>query len=161
MSLEPILSAPIVIQIHVYSALCAVVLGPIALLRRSRDIWHRRLGKAWVVAMFLTAASSFAISEFPLFGPFGPIHLLSGLTIYGLWQGVTAARNRDIARHQIEMRNLYFWAMGVAGLFTFLPERRMNRALFDNAPQEGFILMAALIGAGLGWYALQSRKAAR
>jgi len=106
-------------------------------------------------------AAPVAISEFPVFGPFGPIHILSFLTIFGLWQGVTAARRNDIARHQKEMRSLYFWAMGVAGLFTFLPYRRMNRMFFEAAPQEGFVLMAVLIGGGLLWYAIQSRKVAR
>ena len=161
MSLEPILSAPIVVQIHVCCAVSAAILGPIALLRRSRDLWHRRVGTLWVAAMFLTAVSSFAISDFPVFGRFSPIHLLSCLTFLGLWQGVVAARRRDIARHQREMRTLYFWAMGVAGLFTFLPERRMNRVFFDAAPQQGFAFAAVIIGAGLVWYSIQSRKAAR
>ena len=158
MSLAPILTAPIEIQIHVFSAICAVILGPIVLLRRSRDIWHRSLGKFWVLAMFSTAASSFAITAFPVIGPFSPIHILSVLTFVGLWQGISAVRRGDIKRHQKEMRSLYFWAMGVAGLFTFLPERRMNQVLFPQYPQEGFWLMAAVIGSGLLWYAIHSRR---
>lgn len=158
MTLDPILAAPFAVQFHVVSALIAVTLGPMALLRRSRDRWHRRLGKAWVLAMFCTAASSFAISGFPVLGPFGPIHILSVLTFWGLWQGVNAARKGNIARHQREMRNLYFWAIGVAGMFTFLPERRMNQVVFPNNPQEGFWLIVALIGSGLVYYALNSRR---
>jgi len=164
MTLDPILTASLPIQIHVASAICAVILGPIALLRRSRDIWHRRFGKAWVVVMFMTAASSFAISEFRVFGPFGPfgpIHMLSCLTIYGLWQSVKAARGGNIARHQAEMRNLYFWAIGIAGIFTFLPGRRMNRAFFESAPQLGFGLVLVLISGGLAVYFVHSRKALR
>jgi len=161
MTFDPILTASLPIQIHVASAICAVILGPIALLRRSRDIWHRRFGKAWVVVMFMTAASSFAISEFRVFGPFGPIHVLSCLTIYGLWQGVNAARGGNIARHQAEMRNLYFWAIGIAGIFTFLPGRRMNRAFFESAPQLGFGLVLVLISGGLAVYFVHSRKALR
>lgn len=158
MTFDPILAAPLIVQLHVISALSAVVLGPIALFRRSRDIWHRRTGKLWVAAMFSTAATSFGISAFPVLGPFSPIHVLSLLTILGLRQGIAAVRRHDIARHQKEMRSLYFWAMGVAGLFTFLPERRMNLVLFPNHPQEGFWIMAALIGGGLLWYTKQSRR---
>ena len=56
------------------------------------------------------------------------------------------------------MRSLYFWAMGVAGLFTFLPGRRMNAVFFGDAAMQGFLLMAGLIGAGLAWYAYISRR---
>ena len=160
MTLTPLLNAPLEIQLHVLSALCAVVLGPIALLRRSRDIWHKRAGRAWVLAMLSTAITSFAILETRMIGPFSIIHGLSILTLWGLWQGVSAIRRGDIKRHQAEMRNLYFWAMGVAGLFTFLPGRRMNRVFFGDASEVGFVVAATLIGGALGWYAIQSRRAA-
>ena len=90
MTIDPILAAPLIVQLHVISAVSAVVLGPIALFRRSRDIWHRCAGKLWVGAMFSTAATSFGISAFPVLGPFSPIHVLSLLTIFGLWQGIAA-----------------------------------------------------------------------
>jgi uncharacterized membrane protein len=146
MTLDPILTAPLIIQLHVVGAICAIVLGPMALFRRSRDIWHRRLGYAWVMAMAFTAVSSFWISEAPIIGLFGPIHALSVLTIYGLWRGISAARAGNIAAHRGQMQGLYFWAMGVAGLFTFLPGRRMNSVFFDMAPLAGFIAMAVVIG---------------
>lgn len=159
MTLSPLLTAPIAVQIHVGAALCAIVLGPLALWRRSRDRWHKHLGYAWVTAMAMTALSSFGISDAPIVGPFSPIHALSAFTVWGLWQGVNAARQRRIAQHQTEMRRLYFCAIGVAGLFTFLPGRRMNMVFFANAPMPGFIVMACLIGAGLAWYAYVRRRA--
>ena len=159
-SLTPLVEAPLVIQLHVVSAVAAITLGPIALFRKSRDRLHKVFGYSWVIAMFFTAATSFAILESPMIGPFSIIHGLSILTLWGLWQGVTAARARNIARHQSEMRNLYFWAMGVAGLFTFLPGRRMNRVFFDDAPETGFAFAAVLIGGLLAWYWVRSRRAA-
>ncbi len=153
MTLAPLLDAPVAVQIHVCAAICAVVLGPIALWRRSRDRWHRRFGYGWVVAMALTALSSFGISDAPVIGPFSPIHALSVFTIWGLWQGLRAAHQRRILRHQNEMRGLYFWTMGIAGLLSFLPGRRMNAVFFAEAPMPGFMLMVCLIGAGLIWYA--------
>jgi uncharacterized membrane protein len=158
MTFDPILNAPLPIQIHVASAICAVVLGPIVLWRRSRDIWHRRLGYAWVTAMLMTALSSFLISDEPVIGSFSPIHGLSVFTIYGLWQGISAARARDIAAHQGHMRGLYFWAMGVAGLFTFLPGRRMNTVFFSDYPTVGFTAVAVVIGGGLAAYAITQRR---
>ena len=146
MTLYPILSAPIIIQLHVVGAICAIVLGPMALFRQSRDIWHRRLGYAWVMAIGFTTASSFWISEAPVIGPFSPIHALSIFTIYGLWRGISAARAGQIAAHREYMQGLYFWAMGVAGVFTFLPGRRMNTVFFDMAPMAGFIAVSVVIG---------------
>ena len=62
-------------------ALLTIVIGPMARLRRSRDIWHRRLGRAWVAAMAGTALTSLFIAEARILGPFSVIHLLSVLTL--------------------------------------------------------------------------------
>ena len=159
MTLTPLLIAPFAVQLHVMAAICAIVLGPMVLWRRSRDRWHKGLGYAWVIAMAVTALSSFAISHDPMLGPFSLIHALSVFTLLGLWKGINAARQRRIKAHQQEMRGLYFWAMGVAGLFTFLPGRRMNIVFFEEMPVAGFALMAVLIGSGLIWYMLARRKA--
>lgn len=159
MTLIPILNAPFLVQLHVLAAVCAVLLGPLVLWRRSRDKWHKRLGRAWVVAMLATAVTSFGIMDIRLIGPFSPIHGISAFTIWSLWQGVTAARAGRIAEHQQTMQSLYFWAMGVAGLFTFLPGRRMNEVFFGQAPMAGFFVLAVLVGGGLAWYSYRSRKA--
>ncbi len=160
MTLTPLLTAPIMVQIHVCAALLAIVLEPAALLRRSRDRWHRVFGYAWVGAMAVTALSSFGIRGTLLPIPVSPIHALSVVTICRLWQGIKAVREGRITDHQRDMRSLYFWAMGVAGLFTFLPGRRMNAVFFADAPLQGFWLMAGLIGAGLAWYAYVNRHRA-
>lgn len=160
MTLEPLLHAPFAVQLHVFSAISAVVLGPLALFRRSRDIWHRRLGRIWAVVMMMTAASSFWISDAPMIGPFSPIHGLSVFTLFGLWQGISAARAGDIKSHQGHMKNLYFWAIGIAGIFTFLPGRRMNTVFFADDPSVGFTTMAVVIGAGLVAYMIVQRRSA-
>jgi len=159
MTLAPLLSAPVEIQLHVLSALLAIFLGPMTLFRKSRDRWHKRLGYLWVTAMFSTAATSFAILESPMIGPFSVIHGLSVLTFWGLWVGIAAVRRGDIARHQAQMKSLYFWALGVAGLFTFAPGRRMNRIFFGDNPDVGFAIAAGVIGSLLAWYVVQSRPA--
>jgi uncharacterized membrane protein len=145
MTLTPLLTASPFIQLHVICALLAVALGPMALLRRSRDIWHRRLGRAWVAAMVGTALSSFLIKEGQLIGPFSLIHLLSILTLWGLWDGVLHARAGRIAEHRTAMLSLYIYAIGIAGLFTLLPGRRMSQTLFPAAPWTGFWICAALL----------------
>lgn len=158
MTLYPLIHAPLVIQIHVLCAICAVTVGPMALLRRSRDRWHRALGYVWVVAMFGTALSSFWISEDPMIGPFGPIHVLSILTIFGLWQGVSAARARNIPAHKGHMQNLYFWALGVAGVFTFLPGRRMNAVFSAGEASTVFASATVVIGASLALFWVTQKR---
>lgn len=149
LDLAPLLAAPPIIQVHVVLALAAVLLGPAALLRRSRDAWHRRLGQAWVAAMAGTALSSFFITEIRSFGPFSMIHILSVLTLFGLWEGVGHARAGRIADHRRAMLTVFSGAVGIAGLFTLLPGRRMSETLFPAAPWAGFVATAVVVFAGL------------
>ena len=51
--------------------------------------------------------------------------------------------------------------LGVAGLFTFLPGRRMNTVFFADAPMVGFTVVAVLIGSVLLRYAYVNRRATR
>lgn len=131
------------IQIHIVTALLAVVLGPVVLFRPRRDALHRTLGYVWVMAMAVVALSSFMIHSIRVIGPFSPIHALSVYTLYGLVQAIRAARARRIAEHRATMRWLYFWSMGVAGLFTLLPGRAMHRVLFGADTWAGFVLIVA------------------
>lgn len=160
MSLDPLLAAPFQIQIHVLGAVLAIVLGPIALFRKSRDIVHKVCGYGWIIAMIVTAASSFWISSIRMIGPFSVIHGLSLLTFWGLWQGWRAIRTKDIKKHQSEMRGLYVYALGIAGTFAFSPGRLMNRLVFPDMPVTGFTIIAAIFGSGVVWYILQVRRTA-
>jgi uncharacterized membrane protein len=145
MNLTPLLDAPPVIQFHVVAALLAVVLGPVVMLRRSRDIWHRVLGRVWVAAMALTAVSSFWINETRTFGPFSVIHVLSVLTLLGLWDGVRHVRAGRTAEHGRLMPMLYIFGIILPGLFTLAPDRRMGMVLFPDHGWIGFALVAAVI----------------
>ena len=138
---------PMDVVIHLAAALLAVVLGPLALLRRSRDIWHKRAGYLWVTAMAVTAASSFWLDAVvvPLAGGFGIIHLLSVWVFWVLWQGVQAARRGDVATHQAQLQGLYWQGLLVAGAFTLFPGRKINDVLFSARPDMGYIAIAGLL----------------
>lgn len=142
MTFAPILDAPAHIHVHVIAATLALGLGPVALYRRRRDTVHRVVGAAWVFAMVVTALSAFTIHSFGLIGPFSPIHLLAVLALWALWQGMTHVRARRFAAHGAVMRSLYWNGLCLAGLFTFLPGRLVNRALFSNEPRFGLIVIA-------------------
>lgn len=142
-TLAPLIDAPLIVQVHVAAALVSIGLGPFVVFRHRRDLWHRVGGRVWIGAMALTAISSFGIHGFALVGPFGPIHLLSVLTLVSLTLGLRAAMQRRIEAHRAIMQSLYVWALGVAGLFTLLPGRTMHRVVFGADNPAGFALLAA------------------
>jgi len=152
MTFEPLLNAPLQIQIHVTFALLSVVLGPVALFRARRDKWHKRLGYVCVTSMGLTAFSGFFITTTPVLGPFGPIHLLSVMALWGLFDGMRRIFRGDVIGHQAAMKSVYFWGLGIAGLFAFLPGRRMHMAIFGEPSWLGFACAALVIGGLLFWY---------
>lgn len=141
-TLSPMIEAAPAVQIHAAAAILAIVLGPFVLFRKSRDRLHKILGYGWITVMAVTALSSFWIQGLSVLGPFGPIHLLSVWTLIALALGLRFAMKRQIAQHQRMLRALYFWALGVAGLFTLLPGRVMHRVFFGADTLPGFALVA-------------------
>lgn len=157
MSLDPILHASPVIQIHAAFAILALLIGAVQLSRTKGDWLHRALGRTWVGFMAVVALSSFFIWTIRLWWVFSPIHLVSIFTLVMLWRGVAFARSHDITRHMRTMQFTYFLALVVTGLLTFLPGRIMNEVAFgpDGAtPQKlaifaGIVLAAAAISAAV------------
>lgn len=160
MTLAPLLAASPVVQIHVTAALLSVALLPLTLFRRRRDRVHRGAGYVWLVAMLLTALSSFWINGIRLIGAFSPIHLLSVVTLVNIVWALVEVKRRNIAAHERILKGTAFWALGVAGLFTLLPGRIMSVVLFGPYQLAGFVMVAAgaillvlwlrLPGGGLG-----------
>jgi uncharacterized membrane protein len=130
MSPAPILEAPLPIPPHAAMAIAAFFLGLGQLLLPKGTPLHRIAGWTWVLLMAAVALTGLSIFEIRLVGPFSPIHLLSLLVLWSLWQGVAEARRGDIAAHRASMRTLFLLSLVVAGAFTFLPGRRMHQALF-------------------------------
>lgn len=155
---EPLLKAELQTQIHVAAAILAIIIGPLAIFRRKRDRLHKTLGYGWIAAMIVTVASSMFIYNIRLIGPFSPIHFLSLYTAYGLYQGLRAAIQGRVMRHQQTMRSLYFWALGIAGLFTLMPGRVMARMWFGEYQLAGFVAVLAL--ASLIWLRHRAKTSA-
>lgn len=130
MTFAPLFAAGPVITVHALLALVAIGLGGAQLLMPKGTPLHRGLGRLWVGLMAAVALSSFFITEFRIFGPFSPIHLLSAYALWAIWQGVRAARKGDIAQHRQTMQLLFLLALIVTGAFTLLPGRRMHAVLF-------------------------------
>lgn len=141
---EPILTASPAIQLHIIAAVLAIALGPVAIWRKRRDIWHRTIGAVWVLSMMTLALSSFWIHTFRLIGPFSPIHILSVIVLVELCRAMRDIWRRDVQSHALRMRSLYTQALWIAGAFVLLPGRILNETLFPGAPWLGYPAVAVI-----------------
>ncbi|SFJ58982.1 DUF2306 domain-containing protein [Jannaschia pohangensis] len=156
MTLTPLPDLPIYLDIHILAAMLALVLGPVAIYPKRRDRMHRLVGYVWLSAIVVTAVSSFWLQDFAIIGPLGPIHVFAFLALWGVWDGVRMARARNFAGHSETLRSLYWNGLILAGLFVFLPGRRLNRALFPEAPELGWLIVGLGVSI-LAWRALRRR----
>lgn len=158
MTLDPILSTPAAVQIHLLAASGALALTPVMLMRRKGTRGHVLWGRLWAVLMALTALSSFWIMEIRLLGPWSPIHILSLITLFSLVQAVRAARRRNIVEHKAHILGAMLGLLG-AGLFTLFPGRILSDSLFGGYETQGFVAALVLGGAGLFWLTRRWRQA--
>ena len=148
MNFEPLLHAPLAVQLHVATVIPAALLGAFILLRRKGTRLHKYLGRIWMVLMVVTAITSFFIHQINLLWGFSPIHILSVLVIAGCIRSVIAARQGAIGLHRKIVRQVYFLGIVGAGLFAFLPGRIMHAVVFPDAgvSQLATVVVAVLLG---------------
>ena len=130
MSLDPLLTAPMAIQIHAFAALSAFVLGLVQFAGIKGTTAHRLMGWLWVGLMTIVAATSYWIRELHVWGEWSPIHLLSIFTLACLPWLVLAARSHNTQMHRGVALGLFFGALVIAGAFTFVPGRIMFDVVF-------------------------------
>ncbi len=111
MTLQPLLQASPVIQIHAAAALAALALGALQFALPRGGGRHRAMGQIWVGLMAVVALSSFGISGLRQVGPFSWIHLLSLYTLFALVRTVLYARQGKITAHRWTMIRLYLGAL--------------------------------------------------
>lgn len=149
MSLQPLLEASPVIQIHAFAAIAAFVIGAYVLFNKKGDARHKLLGRIWVVLMVVVAITSFFIWTIRLLGPFSPIHILSLVTFVSLFRAIGFARAGKIMAHQSAMQSLYMGALVIAGFFTFMPGRIMHEVLFGTdatTPLQWALFITVFVG---------------
>jgi uncharacterized membrane protein len=132
MSLDPLLAAPLVVQVHAFAAMAAFALGIVQLAAPKGTVSHRTMGYAWVALMLVVAASSFAIHGIRQWGAFSAIHLLSIVVLALMPLAVLAARRHHVGTHRRAMISLFACALVIAGAFTLLPGRLMHRIFFGG-----------------------------
>ena len=129
MNFEHILKASPAIQIHLVTALLALVFGIVMWLRPKGTASHKFVGRSFILLMLMTATSAIFIRELNN-GTFSFIHIFVPLTFIGSWHVVSSIRRKDIKRHQKHVRNIFWGALLIPGLFAFLPGRHMWMIFF-------------------------------
>jgi uncharacterized membrane protein len=139
MTLEPLLEAPLVVQIHVATVAPALLIGAWQIfLSRKGAPSHRALGAAYLCLMAVSAASALFIRAplpfaLPNVAGFNPIHLLAAWVLFGIGQTIYATRTHNVAMHRASMLGIYFGGIGVAGaLAVLIPGRIMHETLFGS-----------------------------
>ncbi|SET73905.1 Uncharacterized membrane protein [Marinobacter segnicrescens] len=132
MTIEPILAASPAIQIHVWAALGALMLGAAQFTTRRGSTLHRSLGWVWIVLIAAVALSSLFIHQIRMVGLWSPIHLLTVTTTVTLVYAIYAARARNHRGHGIALASIYVTGLIGAGAFTLMPGRIMHQVLFGG-----------------------------
>jgi len=134
MTLEPVLHAPLAIQIHLATVLPAFAIGTWQIFFSTKGApYHRALGYLYLGLMSVTAITALFIHAVMPSGPFwgfSPIHLLVPLTLFSVFGAVYGARTHNIPMHRRSMISLYVGGILIAGGLTFLPGRVMHNVFF-------------------------------
>ena len=139
MSLEPLLEAPWVIQLHAFCAIAAFFLGIVQFTAPKGTLPHRTLGAVWVALMIAVTASSIFVRPalrpgLPLAEWFGPIHIFTIITALGLIGGIghLIRGGPNLKRHKHPFLGMFIGGLIIAGALAFLPGRIMHEVVFGG-----------------------------
>lgn len=170
MNIQPLVDAPLAVQIHVATVVPAAFLGAFIFLARKGTPRHRLLGRIWLSLMVVTALSTFFIHTIRAWGEFSPIHILSVVVIVSSALAIHHARKGNIRAHKSTLISIYIAGIFGAGAFTFWPGRLMNRVfLGGEAPataastQQSILAVGTVVAIGYIYaiYVTRSKRGAR
>ena len=136
------------IAIHAIAATGVVLLGPIQIIRRTKDRKHRFIGRSWVILMYFVCTSGMFI--YSLTGSFTLFHALAIWTFMSTTLGVIAIRRGNVRRHIGMMVGSYLGAL-IAGIFAAAVPGREIPQLAVSDPGLLWSLVAAVIVAVTAW----------
>lgn len=128
-TLEPLLNASPVIQVHVWAAFIALGLGVVMWMRPKGTRQHKIIGRGFVVFMLVVSFTAIFIRQINA-GHFSWIHVFVPVTIIGAWQAIANIRNGNIKGHKRAVKGMFFGALLIPGVFSFLPGRLMWHVVF-------------------------------
>jgi uncharacterized membrane protein len=111
----------------------AFALGTAQIVAPKGTLPHRIIGSIWIVLMTVVCVTAFFIHQLRTWGSWSPIHLLAVFTLVMLPIAVWRAHRHEVERHRRAMLGLFFGALAIAGVLTFLPGRIMHAVWFGGA----------------------------
>jgi uncharacterized membrane protein len=133
------------IPAHATVATLALLLGARNLLvRRKGDRPHRIIGRIWMVAMYATVISSFAIRELNP-GRFSWIHGLSVFTFVTLTIALWAARTHRIRVHRGFAIGSYFGLVGAFIGAVVVPVRYIPQQITHRPAEVALALLGCVV----------------
>ena len=143
-----------VVTVHVSVALLSLTLGGVQLVRRRYgDRLHRRVGRVWVSAMYLTVLSSFFITDLRP-GQFTLFHALSVLTTGTLTTGLVAAVRGNVPMHLRMMTGSWFGVVGAFAGAVAVPSRTIPQL----AVHQPWLLAGWVAAVAAATYVLMSGR---
>ncbi len=129
MELDLLFNASPAIIFHTIFAFGALALGTAMFVRKKGTKSHKIIGKIFVVFMAITAFSALFITG--LNGDkWSWIHLFVPLSFFAIWELFYYVRKGNIKKHEKAVKGLFFGALLIPGLLSFLPGRLMWHVLF-------------------------------
>jgi len=131
MNINVFQEASTVIQIHMVAACVALILGIIMFVRRKGTPSHKMIGKLFVGLMLITAISAIFIRHINN-GSFSWIHIFVPVTLFAAWEAIYFIRKGNVKRHKRAVKGMFFGALLIPGIFSFLPGRIMYKLFFGG-----------------------------
>lgn len=122
-------------SIHVAAACTAVVLGLMQFASRKGDARHRTIGYAWVLAMAITALSSFGLKGrlgWAALGGYSPVHGLSILALASIAWAIYAALHGRLTSHRRALASTYVSLIVAGTLAVASPGRALHALVLDG-----------------------------
>jgi uncharacterized membrane protein len=136
MTLGPLLAAPLAVKVHAFTVIPAFFLGTwLIFFSRKGAPFHRALGYVYLTLMTVTAIAALCIHSIPsidVFYGFGPIHIFSIVTLWGVVGALRGAWTHNIRLHRGAMLGVYVGGLLIAGTLAFLPGRIMHAVVFGS-----------------------------
>lgn len=120
---------PLAVQIHVITAIAALILGIAMFVRRKGTRSHKMIGKLFLLMMLATATSAYFI-RYINEGNFSWIHIFIPITFIAAFETVFYIRKGNLKGHKRAVTGLFFGALLIPGILSFLPGRTMWMMFF-------------------------------
>lgn len=114
-----------VIILHAVAATYVLLLGPLQILRRRRDLAHRVVGLSWLAAMVTVCVSSFWIAP----DGFSWLHGLSIWTLVCMVAAIAGIRSGNVPVHRGFMVGSYLGTLAAFSFAALVPARLIPQLL--------------------------------